>query len=267
MIGAKMPRTLPSAWTLTADFGRRLAGKRLALFLDFDGTLAPIVDDPDRAAMDADTRAAVETLSALVDVAIISGRDLADVRARVNLDAVFLAGSHGFDIAGPKGRDRSLQQGTEFLPRLGDAESRLRERLAAVPGAAVERTNFSISVHYRRVPVDMIGRVEDIVGDVMAETGGLKKDRGKKVFQIGPDVDWHKGKALSWILHSLGYNRDDVMPIFIGDDVTDETAFRHIRGWGIGIVVGDEDRPTAAAYALSCPSEVTRFLRMLIGVT
>jgi trehalose-phosphatase len=254
---------VPTAWALNADLGQRLAGKRLAVFLDFDGTLAPIVDDPDQAIMDAGSRTAVETLSALADVAIISGRDLTDVQSRVNLDAVYVAGSHGFDIAGPRGSGRTLQQGTDCLPDLDIAERLLRERLAAVPGAALERKRFSISVHYRHVPGDRAGRVEDIVDDVMAETGGLKKDGGKNVVQIGPDMDWHKGKAILWILRELGYDRDGVLPIFIGDDLTDENAFRDIRGWGIGIVVGDEDRVTAADHALSSPNEVTRFLRML----
>jgi alpha,alpha-trehalase len=70
-------------------------------------------------------------------------------------------------------------------------------------------------------------------------------------------MDWHKGKALLWVLHSLGFSRDDVVPMFIGDDLTDENAFQEIRGWGIGIVVGDEDRPTAADYALSSPNDLT----------
>ncbi len=142
---------LPSVWDRLPEIKERMAGKRLAVFLDYDGTLTPIVDDPKKADLNEAARAAVADLARKVTLAIVSGRDLADVRERVGLDFVFMAGSHGFEISGPEGWRETLEKGTTFLPELDRAETALAEGLGGIDGAQVERKRFSISVHFRRV--------------------------------------------------------------------------------------------------------------------
>ena len=110
-----------------------LSGRRVAVFLDYDGTLTPIVERPEDALLPAETRAAIERLAALAPVAIVSGRDLADVRRLIGIEGITYAGSHGFDVVLPDGS--AHQRGTEFLPALDAAERDLRARLASVPGA------------------------------------------------------------------------------------------------------------------------------------
>jgi trehalose-phosphatase len=254
---------LPSALDSLPDIERRIKGRRIALFLDYDGTLTPIVKRPELAALSDDMRAALRKLASRCTVAIISGRDLTDVRDRVGLDQLFYAGSHGFDIAGPKGRHMENQKGTDFLPALDRAETALRRGLDKIEGARIERKKFSIATHYREVETTRVQAVEEVVDRVLGDHRELRKSHGKKVYDLQPCLDWHKGRAVQWLLESLGLDEPDLLPVYIGDDVTDEDAFKALEEQGISIVVGEGSRETAAQYALKDPAEVRRFLRAL----
>ena len=255
---------LPSVWERQSAIRARIEGRRLVVFVDYDGTLAPIVEDHTRADLGEDMRAALAELAGKVTVGIVSGRDLEDLRNRVGLESVFLAGSHGFDIAGPKGWRETLQKGLSFLPDLEQAEAALHERLDGIEGVAIERKRFSIAVHYRRVRPRDVSRVEESVDRVLQRQPRLRKGCGKKVFRIQPDIDWDKGHAVGWLLERLGLERPDVVPVYVGDDVTDEDAFRRLAGRGLAIAVRNgERRQTAADFALSDPHEVRRFVQWL----
>jgi alpha,alpha-trehalase len=239
----------------------RLRGRPIAVFLDFDGTLAPIVERPELAAMAAPMRAAVRRLARRCPVAVVSGRDLADVRARVGLRGLNYAGSHGFDIAGPRGLRHAHPMGVQALPRLDAAERELRQALAAIDGAIVERKRFSIAVHFRLVPgADDVAAVERAVDAALQREPGLRRRGGKKVFELLPDIDWDKGAAVRWLLAALGLARPEVLPIYVGDDLTDEDAFRAIAGRGLGIAVLDSPRPTTATYRVDDPAQVCTLL-------
>jgi alpha,alpha-trehalase len=257
---------LPSALDRFREIAGRLEHKRLALFLDYDGTLTPIVERPELAVLSAAMRATVRKLAGLCTVAVISGRDLRDVQRLVGLEELFYAGSHGFDIQGPASQRVENQQDPGFLPLLDAAEQTLRERLAPIPGSLVERKRFSITVHYRRVDEPQIPAVETVVDDLMAAQPKLKKTYGKKMFELQPNIDWHKGKAVHWLLQALALDRPDVLPVFIGDDITDEDAFQALREAGIGIVVSEDERPSAAHYRLHDPAEVERFFARLLAL-
>lgn len=235
----------------------------LAIFLDFDGTLTPIVSRPDQAVLADSTRAILHKLAAKMPVAILSGRELNDVRKRVGIDGIVYAGSHGFDIAGPRGLRR--QEAREFLPALDEAEKELREKLARVEGALIERKCFSIATHYRNVNERDFPKLERTVSEVAARPRKLRRIDGKKVYELLPDTDWDKGKAVLWLLEILALERAKVRPIYLGDDRTDEDAFRALEQRGVGILVSEEPRPTAASYSLRDPSEVERFLRELVA--
>ena len=246
------------------DIQDRLSGKALAVFLDYDGTLTPIVEDYTKAFLSKDMRAAVAELGERCVVAIVSGRDAEVVRGLANIDSVYYSGSHGFEIVGPEGWSDRLEKGLEFLSDIDEAERRLRNRLDGIPGHAVERKRFSIAVHYRRVADRDVSRVESVVDDVLSGFRSLRKGYGKRVFRIQPDVDWDKGHAVMWLLERLKLDGPDVLPLYIGDDITDEDAFRALSGRGMSIVVRDpEDRPTAADYALADTGDVKCFLEFL----
>lgn len=259
---------LPSAVDRAEEIARRLSGRTPVVFLDYDGTLTPIVDDPRAATLPEPTREAIRALAAVVTVAIVSGRDLADVRAMVGVDGLAYAGSHGFDIVQPDGTGH--EHAPETLPALDEAQAELEQAVADVPGALVERKRFAIAVHFRRVDRARVGELEQAVDRVVDAAGGaLRKTGGKEIFEVRPAVPWDKGRALTWILTTLGLDRPDVLPLYVGDDVTDEDAFRAIADEGIGIVVSGEDdaRSTAAHYRLDSPDAVRELLAELATAT
>ncbi|MDW7710378.1 MAG: trehalose-phosphatase [Deferrisomatales bacterium] len=235
----------------------------IAAFLDYDGTLTPIVEDPAAAVLDDRTREVVRRLAGLCTVAVVSGRDLPDVRRLVGLDDLIYAGSHGFDLHGPGDRRLENSVGDPFLPALDEAEGRVRDELEGVAGVRVERKKYAIAVHFRGADPGREPEVEEAVDRVLGEQPKLRKGTGKKIFELRPDVDWDKGRAVGWLLERLGLDRPGVVPLYLGDDVTDEDAFRALRGRGVGIVVRDGPRSTWARYGLEDPGEVRRFLEEL----
>jgi trehalose-phosphatase len=238
-------------------------GRRLAIFLDYDGTLTPIVSHPAHAVLSDSTRQAVRTLAARMPVAILSGRDLDDIRRRVDIEGIVYAGSHGFDIAGPRGVRK--QVAAEFLPILDAAEKELCEKLAGITGVLLDRKRFSIAAHYRQANESGVIKVTRAVNEAIARHRELRTITGKKVYELQPDIDWNKGRAVAWLLETLGLEQPEVLPLYIGDDRTDEDAFRVLQQRGVGIIVTEELRPTAARYALKGPAEVERFLRELVA--
>jgi len=239
------------------------SGDRLAVFLDYDGTLAPIVSHPADAWLSESMRETLRSLAARLPVAILSGRDVDDVRGRIHVDGIVYAGSHGFDIAGAGGLRREL--GAAYLPVLDAAETDLREALDEIPGAQLERKHFSVAAHYRNVNEDDTSKVARAVDEVAAKHRELRRISGKKVYELLPDIDWNKGKAVLWLLETLELERGNAFPIFIGDDRTDEDAFSALAKRGVGILVSDQPDVTAASYWLKDPEEVECFLRELIA--
>jgi trehalose 6-phosphate phosphatase len=256
-------RPLPGALEHLEDIRHRLEHKNVAVFLDYDGTLTPIVDRPDHALLSSAMRQILRELASCCPVAIISGRDRADVQKLVQIDAIVYAGSHGFDIAAPQNRQIQYENGLAFLPVLAHAEDELRQKLAAVAGALVEHKKFSIAIHFRNVAEADEAALEAIVDEVLAHHPDLRKGYGKKVFELQPRIDWHKGKAVLWLLQALKLDGAGVLPLYIGDDLTDEDAFKALAQRGIGIMVEDSTRPTAAHYVLKSPVEVQAFLQHL----
>lgn len=260
---------LPSALAAFADLKAHLKGKRLVVFLDYDGTLTPIVERPELAVLSDEVRAAVRALAQRCTVLVMSGRDLRDVQARVGLPDIVYGGSHGFEIGGPAGMHIEQQHGAAFLPQLDQAERMLHERLGPIPGLQVERKKYAITVHFRRVQVADLTAVERGVDAVLAASPGLRKTHGKMIFEVQPDIEWDKGWAMSGLLDSLGLQAANDFVLYLGDDITDEDAFGALaaRGNGLGILVRDEARdaarPTAAHYALANTQEVQRLLEQL----
>lgn len=245
---------------------RAAAGKRtFAFFLDYDGTLTGIVERPDLAVLAPEMRAVLTDLARRFTVAVVSGRGLEDVRKLVDVPGLIYAGSHGFEIEGPAGLSVQAEHGTDYLPALDAMEAALRAGLAPISGALVERKRFSVAVHYRLVAPDDQPRFETVVDGVLAEHPEFRKGLGKKVYELQPDIEWDKGRAVRWVIDALRLDLSEVVPVYIGDDVTDEDAFRALADDGLGILVRDGAAArTAARYTLGSPEEVGRFFKLLL---
>lgn len=245
------------------EVARLLDGRRPVVFLDYDGTLTPIVERPDLAVLSDAMRASVRRLAGLCPVAVVSGRDRADVARLVGLDDLAYAGSHGFDISGPGGLRIEHEQGAAFSAAVERAAERLEAGLDGIEGALVEPKRFAVAVHYRQVAPDDVPAVDQAVAAVLDAVPELRRTDGKKVIELRPRFDWDKGKAVLWLLDALDLDRSGSVPLYLGDDTTDEDAFRALSGRGIGILVGPPERETAAEWMLEDPEAVGRFLETL----
>lgn len=261
LLGVRYPSAPNAARSASPEeIAGQLEGRMAAVFLDYDGTLTPIVARPDLAILSEAMRAAVRRLARLCTVAVISGRDREDVERLVGLEQLVYAGSHGFDIAGPEGLRIEHEEGATFSAAVEKAARMLREALSLIGGALVEPKRFAVAVHYRQVADANLPAVDAAVGQVLEAVPELRLTHGKKVFELRPRLDWDKGKAVLWLLKALALNRPEVLPFYLGDDTTDEDAFRALAGCGIGIFVGDSDTETAATHRLDDVDAVRRFL-------
>ncbi|RCV44533.1 hypothetical protein SETIT_9G381600v2 [Setaria italica] len=259
----------PSALERFEALAAAAKGKQVAVFLDYDGTLSPIVEDPDRAVMTDEMREAVRGVAARFPTAIVSGRCRDKVFGFVGLEELYYAGSHGMDIRGPTADPNNHgKPAAEFLPVIEEAYAALVGSVeASIPGAKVENNKFCLSVHFRCVEEAAWGALFERVRAVLRDYPGLRLTQGRKVLEVRPMIKWDKGKALEFLLDALGYaERSDVFPVYVGDDRTDEDAFKVLRsrGQGAGILVSRFPKETAASFSLRDPAEVRDFLRRLV---
>lgn len=256
----------PLALERLAEIRARIRNRPIAVFLDYDGTLTPIVERPELAVLSNDMRTTLEVLANRCPVVVISGRERSDVERLVGLDSVVYAGCHGFDIAGPQGAELHREEGAGYAPVIAVAAQELDRRLAPIEGIIVENKTYAVAVHFRLVKSEDLGRVEHAVDRVLEKHPLLRKTRGKKVFELRPNMDWDKGKAVLWLLGALDFNEAGVVPLYLGDDITDRDAFQAIRGKGISFLVAEQPQPSCADYRLSDTADVRAFLNELTAV-
>ena len=238
-------------------------------------------------------------------VAVVSGRGLADVRERVGLEGIGYAGNHGLEIETPERRFVHPEAaGAASIVAAVCAD--LRERLADVEGAIVEEKNLSATVHYRQVADEDVDRIREAVrasveehaalegtdgsgdasggdasggdasgGDASTRgeeggrdpsAGALRVEEGKQIVELKPDVDWDKGRAVEWLADVLVPDDESWHPVYVGDDVTDEDAFRALAGTGTTVRVGGADEPTAAAFRVDDPEAVPALFEWFAAV-
>ena len=267
-VSSQAIRDLPNAGD--GDLAARLSGKRVAVFLDYDGTLTPIVDRPEDAVISPEMREVVRHLSGRCTVCVVSGRDRPVVPRLMGVTDLVVAGSHGFDIWSPTGGPLEREEGKAFSRLLEHVTEVLRHGTEGVAGALVEPKRSSVAVHFRLVDESERPRIKALVEEILAnEPDRLKVTPGKMVYEVQPKIDWNKGKAVLYLLEALELGDDGIVPLYIGDDITDEDAFAALRGRGVGILVADPDDPelagcgTHAEYFLRDTEEVAGFLDAL----
>jgi trehalose-phosphatase len=263
---------LQHLFSVWQEFSKRLKTASLVLLLcDYDGTLTPIVDSPDLANLSEKTRQMLQALArqSHFTIGIISGRALADLRQKVGVSNIIYAGNHGLEIEGP-GVSLVMPLAAEMRPVLRLINQVLNKALAPIRGVQVEDKGLTISVHYRMVEESKSEEVTNTFERVIATARSLGKVRitsGTKVYEVRPAVEWDKGEAIALLIERFGKTKTkkELLPIYLGDDQTDEDGFKVIEKHdGISVFVGEETGNSAARYYLKSPAEVEQFLERLV---
>jgi trehalose 6-phosphate phosphatase len=267
--GEKRLRHLLRSWPVILEHLQNT--EKILLLLDYDGTLTPIVERPELAQISEDTRNLLKKIMRhkSITIAIISGRAMPDLKEKINLEGVIYAGNHGFEIEG-QGLSFINPIAIELKPVLRIMRQILTLALKTIKGVFVEDKGLSLTIHYRQADEKHTGDVKNILERILngpLTSGKVKVTTGKKVFEVRPAVNWDKGKAVQLIMkrYSKGGRQRHLLPIYIGDDLTDEDAFKFIQrhGKGISILVGNPDPNSSAQYFVESTTEVRTFLGML----
>jgi trehalose 6-phosphate phosphatase len=249
---------------------RLKSASHILLLSDYDGTLTPIVDKPELAVFPQEIKKLLRKLTKnhRYTIGIISGRALGDLKSKVGLEGIIYAGNHGLEIEG-FGSSFLEPIAEEMRPFLQMLNQALSATFRGIRGVFVEDKGLTLSIHYRSVNHSdemIVKNTFRKMTDPLHVTGRIKVTQGKKVYEIRPPVDWHKGKAIAWLMAKFREvrGRGGALPIYLGDDLTDEDGFKVIeRSNGISILVGEESLQSAARYFLKSPEEVAQFLKML----
>lgn len=256
---------------LSSGTEERLAGVPLVVMLDVDGTLAPIASRPEEATVPPETRRLVAALAARdgVHVALVSGRAAVVARRMVSVANVWAIGNHGFEITGPDGEELVDPQVAPYRPVMAQAARKLTAQVAHVPGVIFEDKTWTHSIHYRLAEQTVVPRLRAAIEDT-AKQLGLKVTEGKLVLEVRPPLRVDKGTAVLTLAHRLDGLRATSSLIFIGDDRTDEDAFRALRARAphavtVRVTHGD-DTPTAAEFNVGDTPDVRELLEWLLAL-
>lgn len=254
-------RLLPDALSPEAGLMQKLRGLKIAVFLDYDGTIVPISENPEKAIVSESMRQTILALSQKTMVAIVSGRNKSNIEELVHLPDIYYVGNHGFDMDGPD--HARWEVGVECLPAMEKCFRELQTRLMIIPGVVFELKKLTVTLHYRLVSPKDLPLFFEFIRNTVAEYPSLKLTGGKQVAEIRPNLDWNKGTAVLWLAEKLGFYNPNSYLIYLGDDLSDEDAFALLPDQGAGILVGNHETETYADYHLSDPLQVELFLKNL----
>lgn len=247
-----------------------LACRSLYLFLDFDGTLSPIVRDPGQAVLSLRMRRGLEKLlsAGRCKIAVISGRTLEDIRRRVGIAGITYGGNHGLEVEGPTVKFR-YPVPESARRALEDVRRTLEKAFSAIPGAFLEDKGMTLTAHLRKVKRGGLLIAAHAVSEATGPhrmRGEIVVSPGKEAFEIRPSVEWNKGETVLWLLEKgVVAGGEPSWPFCVGDDRTDEDAFRAIRERGVAVFVG-MPRQTQARYYLKNVGEVEAFFGKLARI-
>lgn len=239
----------------------------ILLFLDYDGTLAPIVDRPSKAVLSLRTRLILRKLSKSkrIILSIVSGRPLRQIKKLIGLRNIYYAGNHGLEIGLGK-RGYIIPEAKKSLLLIRRLKKALSRELKPIGSLEIEDKGIVLAVHYRRVRKNLIPQLEQIFFKTTRpyhKSREIKVARGKKVLEIRPPVEWDKGRYCLYLLNRLKRKKKSLLAVYIGDDVTDEAAFKILRKKGITIFVKGEKKTSSAEYYLNSSREAADFLEKI----
>jgi len=261
--GVRMPAFLAleeeRTWTPIVD------APAIFLFVDFDGTLTEIAPRPQDVHLSTRRKQILRTLSAdpELSVAVISGRPVDDLKRLIGIDGLFYVGSHGLEWLAPDGANTRCAIGAPVADALASLRDQFRDSGPDLRGVFVEDKGTAVALHYRMAAEDtaLAAKSEFLRAVYRHQQQGVALEivAGKEVVEAKPAAQ-NKGDAAVQLLKLYGRG---ALPIYCGDDFTDEVAFQRFDKKGITILVAETPRPTAASYYLRSPNELHEFLRLL----
>ena len=258
---------MPHLLNIWPTVSRQLVSSpRVLLIFDYDGTLTPIVARPEVALLPEEARRCLIELAGnqRFVVGVVSGRALAELKELIAIPGLVYAGNHGLEMSG-LGMDFVHPEATGFIESMTKVASELGQKLKDVPKLLIQDKKLTLSVHFRNTPDSYAEKVDCAVKSVVepySSAGRLKITRGKKVIEVRPNIDWGKGEAIEKIHQDCG---DNPVPMFFGDDQTDEDGFDVVqKANGIAVYIGPPREPTKALHHLESPEEVAQVLALLV---
>ncbi len=256
-----MPSYLFGRW-LEVE-GRLRSALGVFLMFDYDGTLTHIASRPEEAKLSPEVRGLLKSLATearWVKVAVVSGRTVRQLKELVGVDGLFYAGLHGLVIEGP-GLSFIHREAARLRGLVRRLKGELEESVKGFQGVLLEDKGLSVAVHYRLAPQGTGRALIKALAPILSKYEGFRTLRGKKVVEILPDVDWDKGRAALMLLSAT--RSEDFVPVYVGDDETDEHAFRALSARGVTVAVGRKQRSYAKFYVKSV-EEVHELLRRIL---
>jgi trehalose-phosphatase len=243
------------------DMKPEYVNRSFFLFFDFDGTLVPIQKDPTKCVLSPGMKNQLKaiSMSGKACIAILTGRIVSDIRDRVSIQDVYYGGNHGIEISGPRVNYTHPEalSGKHIIDKVC---REIEKEVGHIEGALVEKKEFGFTLHYRMANKEDKALIQKAFHRIIAENSDAQRVtviRGKKVLELAPNILWDKGKAALFLLQK---QKRDFLPIYVGDDLTDETAFQALREVGMTIRIG-KSKKSAAQYYLKGQWEVLRFLK------
>lgn len=255
-------------------YSRIQIAQRVLLLCDYDGTLTPIVSRPQLAILSTDMKNLLVELNnqTNVIVGVISGRNLDEIKQMISIPNLIYAGNHGMEISGPH-INYTVPISRETWQILEEIKKTLTERLGNLDGILIEDKGLTLSIHYRLVAEDCYPIIKNAVENITGQyeiLGKIKLTSGKKVFEIRPGINWHKGRAVNLLIDLLAREKGvkDCTTIYLGDDCTDEDGFQAVNQTdnGVSILVTKVPAESAATYFLESTEDVMRFLARLLAI-
>jgi trehalose-phosphatase len=236
--------------------------KCIFFFIDYDGTLTPIVSRPEQALLSEKTKTLLLALkkNSRFFLAIVSGRSLKDIRNLVGLKKIYYVGNHGLEIFIPRRGSKQIIS-EKIVRELARIRNRLNSLLKDVDGIQIEDKGCILTIHYRNVDPRRVPPILMALKKEIKDSGlPLCLGYGKMVFEIRPESTVNKGTAVLELLNHV--NQGGVLPLYIGDDQTDEDAFKALKKIGMTIFVGLPSH-SSAQYYVNDPVEVHTFLDLI----
>lgn len=257
-------------WGSDINLDEYLRNKELVLFIDYDGTLAPIAKLPDQAFLSENMAEVLNTLSQFphCHVVVISGRALPDLKKMIDIPNIIYVGNHGFEVEGITSFNLETMIPAQYFDDLANIKTVLSAKLSVIEGLWVEDKGINLTVHYRPASEKagvLARRIFKRECQPYLDENRIFVMQGKKVLEIRPPIRWTKGEAALLILYRIGQDvgKDNIATMYVGDDVTDEDAFKALNQIGITIRVGQQ-AGSGAQYFVEKQSDVLKLLQEIV---